>query len=184
MLAGKKWIDPRKIDWTDSMNPLTGRGWGPDPSRNPFMFDTLSDPIWLAIRGAHDLEPRILVVPDPIDEVIPAGQTYDTNVPMEPNSWLYALNTWITPAEEEDPANDFFVQITDAVTGAQVFSQQARATNLQPAIGNNRSGNGLRAFLSSPRAFLPPSYPVVRIVNLSGSNVKCNLNLFCAVEMR
>lgn len=183
-MLSAKWIHPTKVDWTDSMNPLTGRGWGPDPSRNPFMFDTLSDPIWVAIRGAQNMEPRVLVIPDPIDEIIAAGQTYDMNVPMEPNSWLYAVNTWITPAEDEQPDNDFFVQITDAITGASLFSQQTRATTLQPAIGNTRSGNGLRAFLSAPRAFLPPSYPIVRIVNLSAFDVKCNVNLFTAVEMR
>ncbi len=178
-----KWIDPRKIDWTDSMNPLNGRGWGQDPSRNPFMFQTLSDPIWLALRQAQNLEPRVQVIPDPIDEVIPAGQTYDMNVPIEPNTWIYGVNTFITPAEEEDPANDFYVQITDSVTGATVFSQPTRATDLQPAVGNTRSGNGLICYLSSPRLFHPPSFPIVRIVNLAGAAVKCNVNLFCAVEM-
>ncbi len=176
------WIDPRTIDWTDSLNPLAGRGWGQQPSRNPYTFETLSDPIFQAIRQATNVEPRVYVVPDPIDEVIPAGQTYDMNVPIEPNSWLYALNTWLAP-NEEGPPNDFYVQINDAITGASVFSQQIHARDLQPSTGNNRSGNGVRYFLSAPRLFSPPSYPIVRIVNLSTSDVKCNVNLFCAVEM-
>ncbi len=180
MLASP-WIHPRNIDWTDSMNPLTGRGWGPDASRNPFMFGTLSDPIWQALRQATNIEPRIHVVPDPIDQVIPAGQTYDTNVAIEPNTWLYAVNTWTAPSEE-GPVNDFYVQITDAVTGAVLFSQQVHATDLQPA-NSSAAANGLRCFLSAPRLFLPPSYPIVRIVNLSGQDVKCNVNLWCAVEI-
>lgn len=175
------WIDPRNIDWTDSMNPLTGRGWGKDPSRNPFMFDTLSDPIWQALRSAQNLEPRVWVVPDPIDEIIMAGGTYDMNVPVEPNTWLYGVNTWLAPSMAAP--NDFYVQITDAVTGATVYSQQVHASNLQPATGNTGSTNGLIEYLSAPRLFLPPSYPIVRIVNLSASDVKCNVNLWCAVEI-
>jgi hypothetical protein len=177
----EEWISPRNVDWTDSMNPLTGRGWGPDPSRNPFMFGTLSDPIWLALRGAENLEPRNWVVPDPIDEIIPAGGTYDMNVPIEPDTWLCGVNTWLSPTD--GPPGNFYVQITDAVTGAIIFSQQVHASNLQAASGNTGSANGLVAWLSAPRPFLPPSYPIVRIVNLSNAPLKCNVNLWCAVEI-
>lgn len=180
-MLNSDWIDPRDIDWSDSLNPLTGRGWGKDPSRNRFMFEALSDPIWQAIRKAQNIEPRVWVVPDPIDQIIPAGSTFDTNVPIEPNTWVYGVNTWIAPSG--GTPNDFFVQITDAVTGAVFFSQQIRARNLQPTVGNTTSGNGLIAYMSAPRLISPPSYPIVRIVNLSSSAVKCNVNLFCAVEI-
>jgi hypothetical protein len=175
------WIDPRKIDWTDSLNPLTGRGWGKDPSRNPYMFDTLSDPIFLAIRKAQNLEPRIWVVPDPIDQIIAAGSTYDMSVAIEPNTWLYGINTWLAPVD--GGGNDFYVQITDAVTGATLFSQQVHASDLQPTIGNTTSTKGVIGYLSTPKLFVPPSYPMVRIVNLGNSAYKCNVNLFCAVEI-
>lgn len=175
------WIDPRDVNWSDSMNPLAGRGWGKDPSRNPFMFDTLSDPIWLALRNADNLEPRVWVVPDPIDQVIAAGSTYDMNVPIEPHTWLYGVNTWLSPTG--GGPSDFYVQITDAVTGATLWSQQVHASNLQPASGNTAATKGLIAYLSAPRLFVPPSYPIVRIVNLANSPMKCNVNLWCAVEI-
>lgn len=178
----QEWIDPRDIDWTDSMNPLTGRGWGPDPGRNPFMAGVLSDPMWIALRTAHDLEPRIWVVPNPIDEVIQAGATYETSVNIDPNTWLYGVQAWMT--SPGPPTNDFYVQITDAVTGGTVFSQQARGSNLAAAEGNTPLHNKLIYYLGSPRLFVPPSYPIVKIVNLSSSNVKCNFNLWCAVETR
>lgn len=176
------WIDPRKVDWTNSPNPLRGNGWGPDPSRNPYMFDTLTDPIWEALKNAQNVEPRIWVVPDPIDEVIAGGSTYDESVPTEPNTWLWGLNCYLsTPTDE--PPSDFYLQISDAVTGATVFSQQVHASNIAGASGAAGSDNGLIYYLSSPRVFLPPSYPIVRIVNLSANPQKCNVNLFCSVEM-
>lgn len=175
-----KWIDPRGLDWTDPFNPLLGRGWGPDPSRNPYMYDTLSDPIWVAIRHMQNAEPRAWVVPDPIDAVIMAGSTYEAAVAIEPNTWLLGINTWIAPGED----NDFYVQITDSSTGKTLFSQQARASNLAPAVGATASHDGLIYWLSTPKFYLPPAYPSVRIVNLANSALKCNVNLFCAVETR
>lgn len=178
----EKWIDPRKIDWTDPMSPLNGRGWGPDPSRNPFMYGTLSDPLWQAIRHAGDLEAEIWVTPPPIDEIIMAGATYETSLGIRPNTWLVGVQGWVESPGA--PTNDFYVQITDALTGQQVFSQQARASNLALASGATPLRNKLVFWLSAPRLFLPPSYPIVKLVNLSTSDVKCNFNLWCAVETR
>jgi hypothetical protein len=182
-MLSEKWIDPRKVDWTDGFNALNGRGWGPDPSRNPFMYATLSDPIWLALRNAQNIEPRVWVVPDPIDQIIEAGATYTTAVPIEPNTWLFGLNCWIEAPGP--PTNDFFIQITDEETGATVFSQPPRASNIAAATGNTppSPSNRLIYPLSAPRAFLPPSRPIVKIVNLAASAVKCNVNLWCAVEI-
>ncbi len=164
------WIDPSSLDWTDSPNPLTNPGWA--KNNNRFAWESLQEPLMLALRHGVGIEPRIWVCPDAADQNIAAGATYDFSVPCEPNTWLYGLNV------KSQQTAGFYVQITDSVTGATVFSQPILSQNLQ---GNKNKGQVI--LLSAPRLFVPPAYPIVRIINNANAANLCQVNLFCAVEL-
>lgn len=163
------WVDPRSIDFTDSFNPLARPRWYKD--RNPFMYNLLMNPMWQALRMAKNLEAQIYIAPDPINQTIQPGTSYDQSVNIEPQTWLYGINS------RGSINSNFLVQITDAVTGATVWSQPPNATVLGP--GNS---NGLIVFLEEPRYFNPPAFPILRIVNQHSAAQVITVNLFCVVE--
>jgi hypothetical protein len=181
MLHPANWIDPRSVDWSDSLNPLTKPGWS--PNNNQFAYDSLQDETSLALRNAIGIEARIWVCPDSVNQVIAAQSTTDFNVPCEPNTWIWALNAVSNPGQNPDPAG-FYVQVTDSVTGAGLFSSPVLNTNLD----GTRASTGTTAkqcplvLISAPRLNVPPAYPIVRIVNLSNSPQTCIVQLFCAIE--
>ena len=168
------WIDPRDVDFTDPFNVIArfGRAY---KTANPFLYGVLKDPTWQALRNAKNLEPRIYTVPDQLDQLVGAGLTYDQNVCIEPGTWLYAVNA----TGNQDAG--FQVQITDASTGAVVFSQPITSQNLSPTT--QAPGGGLLCFLSAPRYFNPPAYPIVRIINMAAMPQICQVNLFTALEL-
>lgn len=169
-MLNREWIDPSSVDWTDGLNPNVNPGW--TANNNPFMAATLQDPIMQALRNGVGIEPRIWVCPDPADQIIAPGATYDFSVPCEPNTWLYGLNV------NSQQTAGFYVQITDSETGATVFSQPLASQLLAGTAAKGRV-----VFLSAPRLFVPPAYPIVRIVNNANAANLCTVNLFCAVEL-
>jgi hypothetical protein len=169
-----QWTDPRTLDFTDGMNPLARRGF--NKNNNRFAYETLQSPSSVALRNALGIEPRIWVCPDPIDQLVAPLSTIDFNVPAEPNLWLWAINAASNPGGTADPAG-FYVQVSDSLTGAEVFSQPILSKLLYPA----NPGHVLN-FISDPRLFVPPAYPIVRIVNLSASAQTCIVNLFTLIE--
>lgn len=176
MLDARKWIDPRSVDWTDSLNPLIRSGWRSDV--NPYIHSILEDPLWVAIRTARNLEPRILVAPDQPNTLVQPGQTYDQNLTnMEPNSWLLGLT-----ATAQFGANGFYCQVTDSETGKKLFSSPIFNQNLGGAAGGNQS-HGFVFYLATPHCFVPPAYPIVRIINNAGAAQLCQVCLYTAVEM-
>ena len=149
----------------------------------------------LGLRNGLGIEPRIWVCPEDNDQTFPPGSTYDFEVPCEPNTWLYAVNASIQDLAPLGPNNNMFVvQVTDSATGARLFSQPAlgqdiTGTPVNFAINKRRfsgSGNGYRGPLfplETPHLFLPPSYPVVRIMSLADNiTMRIRVNLFCNVE--
>jgi hypothetical protein len=170
-----KWTDPRGLDYSDGMNPLAKRGF--NRNNNPFVFDTLQSPLFVALRQALGIEPRIWVCPDPLGQLVAGLSTIDFNVPAEPNLWLWGINASSNPGGSADPAG-FLVQISDSFTGAELFSQPIPSSQLY----SSNPAQGVVNFLSEPRAFVPPSYPIVRIINLSSNPQTCVVNLFTAIE--
>lgn len=164
------WIDPRTVDWTDTLNPLRNPGWY--KNNNPYVYQALTDDFMMALRNARGVEPRVYVGPDPQNMLIPAGTTQDYEVPIEPNFWLYAMVA--TPEAEKD----FLVQITDVVPGTTLFTQPVSAA----ALSVRTSGRGPQYFLSTPQLYAPPSYPVIRVVNTANSDQVCRVTLFGCVE--
>lgn len=168
------WIDPRSVDWTDSLSPLRNPGWSRNNDR--YIFESLQSPMAVAIRNGAGLEPRIWVCPDKINQPIGANATIDFEVPSEPNTWLLGVNASGTGA-------NFLIQITDPITGAVVFSQPAYKSNFD-STGNGTANRGKWSWLSDARLFAPPSYPVVRIINTDAVSAQtCVVNLYCAVEL-
>jgi hypothetical protein len=169
MLNGP-WIDPRSIDYTDTLNPLRNPGWY--RNNNPFVFEALTDPFMMALRNARGIEARVYVGPNPSNMLIPAGTTQDYEVPIEPNFWVYAITA--TPETNKD----FLVQITDVVSGSTLFNQPVSASTLS----TKTNGRGPQAFLSTPHCYDPPSYPVIRVVNTASTDQVCRVTLFGCVE--
>lgn len=184
-----KWIDPDAIDWTDA---LSGLRPGFQALQNPYTNAALNDDWMKALRGAKGVEPRYFVCPDPSNQQIQPGSTYDYEVPSEPNTWLYAICASIQNVGDTSAGNDsFLVQVTDSNTGATLFSAPVSSNLLTgiPIIAGTPtkqgSGNGYRGplvWLSTPHLYLPPSYPVVRIVNTTNVALICRVTLFTTVE--
>ena len=190
-MLSRPWLNPRDIDWTDAPNGVANPGFR--LNNNPFVNYAINDPFMLALRQAKGIEPRIYVCPDPANQLIQPGATYDFEVPSEPNLWLYGIVASIQNLADVAAGDDtFLVNVTDSSTGATLFSQPApnQIVTGIPAVGSNLvrqgSGNSYRGpvvFLSTPHLFAPPSYPVVRLVSAAASvPLICRVTLFCAVE--
>lgn len=171
-MLNRPWIDPRTVDWTDALNPQRNPGWS--RNNNPFAFAALNDQFLQALRQAKGIQQRIYVCPDPSAQLIQSGATYDYEVPSEPNCWLWAINASGT-------GSDFLVNVTDSVTGATVFSQPVPMSTLNAQL-TGTGGRGPLFYLSTAHLFLPPSYPVVRIVNTDNEAQTCRVTLFTCVE--
>lgn len=172
-MLNKPWIDPRDVDWTDALNGLRNPGWR--QNNNPFVWAALKDPMFQAIRNAKGIEPRIYVCPDTVNQSIPPGNTYDYEVPSEPNTWLFGLNA------SGEAGQDFLVQVTDSVTGSTLFSAPVVQSVLNAKV-KGTANKGPLYFVETPHLYLPPAYPVVRLVNTSASAQICRVTLFCVVE--
>ncbi len=174
------WVDPRSLDWTDGLNPLTKPGWS--KNNNLYAYESLQDPTFVALRNAIGVEPRIWVCPDSAHQTIAPQSLSSFNVPSEPNTWLWAINAVSNPGDSPDAAG-FLVQVTDSFTGANVFSAPVPNNLLDGTL--TTSGNAKQAplvLIAAPRLFLPPAYPVVTVMNLSMSSQVCIVQLFCAIE--
>lgn len=190
MYTPQQWIDPRDFDWTDARNGLRP-GW--KRSQNPFLNAATDDPYNLALRLGNGLEPRIYLGPEPSNQQIMAGTTLDYDVPCEPNFWLYGICASISNYADVSPGNNtFLVQITDSLTGAQLFSNPIDNHVISgiPLVGATPtklgSGNGYRGPimpLSTPHLFESPGYPTIRLINTAQSQTLiCRVTLFGAVE--
>lgn len=171
-MLNRPWIDPRTVDWTDAMNPLRNPGWA--WNNNRYIYNSLNDPFVLALRNARGIEPRIYVGPDPANQIIPAGQTQDYEVPIEPNFWCWGLAVGLT-------GRDFLFNVTDSITGAQFFSSPVSAATMNPGR-NGTAGRGPIFYLPTPHLFTPPSYPVIRLINTFTEDQTCRVTLFGCVE--
>jgi hypothetical protein len=168
----KDWIDPRSVDWTDALSPLRNPGWS--KNNNRYVYQALQDQFMQALRQGKGIEPRGYSCPEPANQIIAPGTTYDYNMPIEPNCWCWAVAASGSGA-------DFLFQVTDSVTGATFFSQPVPASLMSAAV-NGTAGRGPLFYLSTPHLFLPPSYPVVRIINTQSTPQTCRVTLYCAVE--
>lgn len=162
------WIDPRDIDWTDALNPLSP---GRNANNNPFVHKALNDPIMQALRLGRGIEPRIYVAPDPQNQVIPAGNTYDYEVLSEPNCFLWALTA-------SGDGDDFLFNVYDAITGTTISASPLSFKTMKTLT----TGRGPLFILSTPHLYEPPSYPVVRIINTQAAAHTCRVTLYTCVE--
>lgn len=185
-----EWIDPRKVDWTDALNGARNPGF--KKNNNPFTFAAVNDVFMQAIRNGKGVEPRIYVGPEPANQAIPPGQTFDYEVPSEPNCWLWAIVGSIQNYTDLTPGDTILVQVTDSETGATLFSQPTdinllTGTPIKAGTPTQQgSGNGYRGplfMLSTPHLYEPPSYPVIRLINVSATvTIITRVSLFTVVE--
>lgn len=170
-MLNRPWIDPRDVDWTDALNGLRNPGWS--PINNPFVWAAYKDPMFQALRQAKGIEPRIYVGPDPAHQAIDPGVTQDYEVASEPNCWLWGLSSSATGG-----GGAYLVNVSDSVTGAKLFSQPVDGQ----ALAQKTSGRGPLFVLSTPHLFVPPAYPIIRVINTDAARQTIRVNLFCAVE--
>lgn len=163
------WIDPRDIDWTQSLNPLGNPGW--TKNNNPYVHRALKDVYLHALMNAKGIEPRIYVGPEQQNLVIPANSTQDYEVPIEPNFWVYGLTASGTGA-------DFLFNVLDAVSGAQLASQPLSMATMKTLTARR----GPIHFLSTSQLYAPPSYPIIRVINNTRGAQTCRVTLFGAIE--
>jgi hypothetical protein len=161
------WIDPRLIDWTDGLNPLTQPRYGADVNR--YVHDALDEPIAQTLRNTRGAM-RVYAVPDESHAILAPSQLFELIVGPPPFTWLMAFS-----AHSEQPEG-FLAQITDTVTGQHVWSQPVHSDS----IGNPASGGLL--WLSMPLPILPPSRLAVRITNLSAIANRCQLAIWAIQE--
>lgn len=170
-----QWIDPRSIDWTDPLNGLANPGWS--IQNNPYVFAALNDQFMQALRQGRGIQQRAYVAPEPTGQLIQPGVTFDYEVPSEPNLWLWGINASSNLAGTKD----FLFNVTDSLTGAQLFSQPI-PQSLMNARVNGTANRGPICFLSTPHLYTPPAYPIVRLINNSNTAQVCRVTLFCCVE--
>jgi len=190
-MLNQPWIDPRDVDWTSALNGVRNPGFR--INNNPFVNAALKDIYMQALANGKSIEPRIYVCPDPENQAIPPGVTFDYEVPSEPNTWVWAVSASLANPPNTIGAQDtLLVQITDSTTGSTLFSQPTQQTNLTglPIISGSPtpqgSGNGYRGpqvIISTPHLYAPPSYPVVRLVNTSSTlTLQARVTLYTCVE--
>lgn len=179
-MLNRTWIDPRAVDWTDALNPLRNPGW--NQNNNPYIFATLKDPFFQGLRLAKGIEPRIFVCPEPSDQIIPAGSTFDYEVPTEPNTWLWAINSSARVVEGFTGPGSYLVNVIDSVTGANLFSQPVRGDLVLETLIHGTDNRGKQVFVPTPHLYLPPSYPVVRIINTHTDPQRIRVTLFTCAE--
>lgn len=189
-MLNRAWIDPRDVDWTDALNGVANPGLR--RNNNPAGYAAVNDQFMLALRLAKGIEPRIFVCPEPANQSIPPGTTFDYEVPSEPNSWLWAMTVSIQNFTDLVSGDGLLVQVTDSSTGATLFSQPTNSNELTglPIIGGTPtkqgSGNGYRGplfLLPTPHLYEPPSYPVVRMVNTStATTMTVRVTLYTVAE--
>jgi len=186
-MLNRPWINPSSTDWTDALNPLAKPGFS--QNNNPYAYAQLKDPIMQALRLAQGIQPRAYVGPDDRGRSVPAGQTVDFEVPIEPNCYVWALNASSLPPTGGDiGSTEFLFNVIDSGTGAAFFSQPISSRNFNASItGLNNSGvsgnRGPLFLLSKPQLYVPPNYPVIRVINPSQTDaVRCWVTLFAAVE--
>lgn len=174
MPLNEPWINPASIDYTDALNPLGNPGYS--KNNNRFVYECLKDQTFQALANGLGIEGRLWVCPDPDNQTLAGLATTDFNVPSEPNTWLYAFNCVSNPGNAPDAAS-FLFQVIDSMTGAELFTQPTRADTYYASDPSQ----GVLHF-TRPRLFVPPAYPIVRIINLSVNAQICLVNLFCAIE--
>jgi hypothetical protein len=172
-MLNSPWIDPRDVDWTDAMNPLRNPGWA--KNNNPFVYRALNEDGWYqGLRFAGGIEPRIYVGPEPLNQLVQPGQTVNYEVPIEPNFWLWGIVA-------SGDGTDFLFNISDSETGAQLFSTPVSMAT-QSAIRNGTAGRGPIQYLQTPHLFSPPSYPIIKIINVANAAQVCHVTLYGCVE--
>lgn len=163
-------VDPQQIDWTSGFNPQRVPGWR--YNNNIFVRHCLEDPFNQALDHAEGPEPAAYVCPEPLAQLIPGSGVLDYEVPIEPNTWLFAIGA--LPAI----GTDFLFNVTDSETSAPLFSAPVMASTMQ----TQTAGRGPQVFLPTPHLFASPGFPIVRLINLSGGTARCIVVLYCVTE--
>jgi len=140
------WIDPRRIDWKDGLNPLARPAW--TAAKNQYVNESLNDPLTFALRQGP-AEMGLYPVPDEANSILPGLATFDQIITTIRNAWIIGFS-----ATSQQPEG-FTVQIT--AQGNPIFSKPVHHTALQgtPVF-----------FCPIPRALIVPEL-AVRLQNLS-----------------
>lgn len=136
------------------------------------------------LRRANLYRCRIIVLPDAQDLIIPAYETFEYQMEVNPGAYLWALQ--YTEYEGESyvqiaPANGL-IRVTDACTGISLINDFAfgAAFDSHSTSPANTRGKLLQFPLTVPRMIPTPGQVNVEIANQDTSSLRCQLLLYFA----
>ncbi len=140
-----------------------------------------------ALRRAHNLRDRQLVLPNRITDAIEARGQLNKNVRITPCSYLWAVSFWEfeNPEGERDlravgagvAPDHFSLQITDENSGAEIASEFISARAFWPGGGNDRLKLP-QVLLTQPRIIAGEGLISIRIANTDSVPHFCQLVLY------
>lgn len=147
-------IDPRTIDWKDSLNPLLLQQYHQE--RRPADFAMLQHPLYVALRYADTYEPYIQIVPE-ANKSIEARQTYEARFYVSPGAFLYAFSVL-----SEEPEG-FAWNLYDLGNGGALFGEPINYALTQQ--GTTSGVTTRQVLLQHPRAVNAPGLLSAFLVN-------------------
>lgn len=152
-------IDPREIDWTDSINPLLLNQY--DEERRPSDYQMLQGPLWVALRKSATYEPYIQIAPEERNQQLAARGTFEGRFTVPHGSYLIGFST-----SSQQPEG-FVFNIADIGNGGAVFSKTIQSR--LATAGTTQGVSNLFIPLQQPRPILSPGLLSANLTNRSGS---------------
>ena len=163
--------------------PTDGFAFNPAYWLNPYSYSAGALAQMEVLRRAATYRPRWYMVPDEINQPVPAYTTLEYGIKVTAGSYLWGwrflqLNsrTWAQAA-----ATGVVVQITEVCTGIPLMREFTEGSAFaQWNASPQARGIILPSILTQPRLFLEPGDITVEICNLGSSPVDCCLLLHFA----
>lgn len=125
-----------------------------------------------ALRRAHNLRNRMWVLPDNVEDSIPARGKYERQIRVTPGSYLWGMTFYkfidnfgalFTPVAPDDLS----FQVTDDATGVQISSEFLSARAFWPGAPSARTTTPV--LLTQPKLIVGQGLLAVEIANTNAS---------------
>lgn len=136
------------------------------------------------LRRANLYRARWVVMPDDAGTPIPAYDTFEAQIKIQPGAYLWGFQlTEFSAGFVPVAATDAIIQVTDACTGIPLFSDYAAGSGFTPfsAVAADAHGGIAPHLLTQPRLVMEPGLLNVEIANRAVTAMRCQL-LLCFSE--
>lgn len=137
------------------------------------------------LRRANLYRARWVVQPDDMNTPIPAYDTFEGQVKVQPGAYLWGFQLCqFSAAFVAVVAADAIIQVTDACTGIPLFSDYTAGSGFSPfsaAVAPDARGGIAPHLLTQPRLIMEPGLLNVEIANRAVTTMRCQL-LLCFAE--